>query len=38
MHPALDGIEHSVLDSLWTLFDAHGVEQARNALITRDVR
>jgi hypothetical protein len=38
LHPALKEIERTMLDSLWTLFDANGVEQLRKALLTKEVR
>jgi hypothetical protein len=38
LHPALDGIERTMRDSLWSLFDENGVEKLRNALRTKEVR
>jgi hypothetical protein len=38
LHPALDGIERTMRDSLWSLFSGDGVEQLRNALLTKEVR
>jgi hypothetical protein len=38
LHPALDGIERTMRDSLWSLFGSDGVEQLRNALLTKEVR
>ena len=38
LHPALDGIERTMRDSLWSLFSSDGVEQLRNALLTKEVR
>ena len=36
--PALNGIEDTMLDSLWSLFDPRGVTKLRNALQTGEVR
>jgi hypothetical protein len=38
LHPALDGIERTMRDSLWSLFDATGLEQRRQAMQTGEVR
>lgn len=38
LHPALDGIERTMRDSLWSLFDAAGLEQLRQAMHTGEVR
>nr|WP_232005955.1 caspase family protein [Mycobacterium sp. 852013-50091_SCH5140682] len=38
LHPALDGIERTMRDSLWSLFGREGVGQLRNALQRKDVR
>ena len=36
--PALNGIEDTNADSLWSLFDPRGVTKLRNALQTQEVR
>lgn len=38
LHPALEGIERTMRDSLWSLFSSDGVRRLRNALQTREVR
>ena len=38
LHPALDGIERTMRDSLWSLYDGDGVTKLRNALQTKEVR
>ena len=38
LHPALNGIQRTMRDSLWSLFDENGVEKLRNALQTKEVR
>ncbi len=38
LHPALDGIESNVRESLWSLFDEDGLEKLRDAMHTREVR
>jgi hypothetical protein len=38
LHPALNGIQHTMRDSLWSLFDNNGVKKLRNALQTKEVR
>ncbi|MEO8410203.1 MAG: hypothetical protein ABI478_06500 [Propionivibrio sp.] len=38
LHPALDGIESSMRDSVWTTFDATGLEKLKSALQTKEVR
>jgi hypothetical protein len=38
LHPALDGIENTLGDSLWSLFDAAGLDKLRRAMETREVR
>ncbi len=38
LHPALDGIERNVRESLWSLFDDDGLEKLRDAMHTREVR
>jgi hypothetical protein len=38
LHPALNGIQGTMRDSLWSLFDKNGVEKLRNALRTKEVR
>lgn len=38
LHPALDGIERTIRQSLWSLFDGEGLEMLRNALHTQEVR
>jgi hypothetical protein len=38
LHPALDGIERDVRDSLWSLFDAAGLRKLRTAMHTGEVR
>ncbi|HEY3177739.1 MAG TPA: hypothetical protein VGL25_02530 [Casimicrobiaceae bacterium] len=38
LHPALRGIERSVRDSLWTLYDGKGLEKLKDALQTGEVR
>jgi hypothetical protein len=38
LHPALDGIERTMRESLWSLFDAAGLEKLRRAMQTREVR
>lgn len=37
LHPALDGLERSVRDSLWSLYDADGLDQLRRALESGEV-
>ena len=37
-HPLLEGIENSIRDSVWSLFDAPGVNKVRQAMQTREVR
>ena len=38
LHPALQGIEQSLHDSLWTQFDARGVEKLERAMLSGEVR
>lgn len=38
LHPALEGIEAHLRDSLWTLFDAPAIDPLKRALATREVR
>jgi hypothetical protein len=38
LHSSLDGIEATIQDSLWSLFDATGVDKLRRALSTKEVR
>jgi hypothetical protein len=38
LHPLLDGIERTLRESLWSLFDAAGVERLRRALESGEVR
>jgi len=38
LHAKLDGIEGTLRDSLWSLFDAAGWEKLRRAMETREVR
>jgi len=38
LHAALDGIEGTLQDSLWSLFDATGLEKLGRAMQTREVR
>jgi hypothetical protein len=38
LHPSLDGIERSIRDSQWSLFDGAGVELLRRALASGEVR
>ena len=38
LHPVLEGIEDTMRDSLWSLFDSTGVAALRNALQTKEVR
>ena len=38
LHRALNGIQRTMRDSLWSLFDENGVEKLRNALQTKEVR
>ena len=37
-HPLLEGIETNIRDSVWSLFDAPGVNKIRQAMQTREVR
>jgi hypothetical protein len=37
LHPALDGIERCVRDSLWSLYDYEGLERLRDALQSKEV-
>jgi hypothetical protein len=37
LHPALDGVERHVRDSLWSLYDREGLERLREALESREV-
>jgi hypothetical protein len=38
LHPSLDGIERSIRDSQWSLFDGGGLESLRRALASGEVR
>lgn len=38
LHPALKGIESTMRDSLWTLFDAPGLSKLEKALKSKEVR
>jgi hypothetical protein len=38
LHPALDGIEQNMRDSLWSVFDDAGVRQLKRAMATGDVQ
>lgn len=38
LHPALAGIERTMRNSLWSLFDLAGIEKLKTALQTREVR
>ena len=38
LHPRLAGLEGTLLDSLWSLYDARGVEMLRAALASGEVR
>jgi hypothetical protein len=38
LHPALDGIEESMRDSLWTQFDKRGVQKLERAMLSKEVR
>jgi hypothetical protein len=38
LHPSLDGIERSIRDSQWSLFDGTGLELLRRALASGEVR
>lgn len=38
LHPALDGIEGSMRDSVWSTFDYAGLEKVKNALASKEVR
>jgi hypothetical protein len=38
LHPALDGLERNTRDSLWSLYDAAGLDKLEAALQTKDVR
>jgi hypothetical protein len=38
LHPALNGIQGTMRDSLWALFNKNGVTKLRNALQTKEVR
>ncbi len=37
LHPALDGLDRHVRDSLWSLYDRDGLERLREALESREV-
>ncbi|KAF1685259.1 hypothetical protein B1992_12835 [Pseudoxanthomonas broegbernensis] len=37
-HPALEGLESTVRQSLWSLYDPRGVDRIKQALSTREVR
>jgi hypothetical protein len=38
LHPALEGIEQSMRDSLWTQFDERGIEKLERAMLSKEVR
>jgi hypothetical protein len=38
LHPALLGIEKNMLNSLWSLFDMHGLQKLKRAMATMEVR
>lgn len=38
LHPALKGVERTLLESVWSLFDARGVVMLERALMSREVR
>jgi hypothetical protein len=38
LHPALDGIERNMRESLWSLFDPAGLEKLKRAMQTMEVR
>ena len=38
LHPALNGIQDTMRDSLWSLYDKDGVEKLQRALQTKEVR
>lgn len=38
LHPALEGVEGTLRESLWSLYDPAGVDQIRNALHSKEVR
>jgi hypothetical protein len=38
LHPALDGIEQSLRDSLWTQFDERGSQRIESAMLSGEVR
>jgi len=38
LHPALDGIERTMRDSLWSLFDASGLDKLQAGMRTLEVR
>ncbi|HKI05331.1 MAG TPA: hypothetical protein VKK31_25350 [Thermoanaerobaculia bacterium] len=38
LHPRLEGIESTMRDSLWSLFDDAGLEKLRHAMETKEVR
>lgn len=38
LHPALEGIESTMRESLWSLFDATGLEKLAQAMQTKEVR
>ena len=38
LHPALEGIEQSMRDSLWAQFDERGIEKLERAMLSKEVR
>ena len=38
LHPALEGIEQTMRDSLWTVFDERGADKVERAIQSREVR
>jgi hypothetical protein len=38
LHPALDGIEQDMRNSLWTLFDERAIPKLERAITSKDVR
>ena len=38
LHPALEGIERTMRDSLWTVFDERGADKIERAMQSREVR
>jgi hypothetical protein len=38
LHPALDGVERTMRESVWSLFDSQGLDMLHRALMSKEVR